>query len=69
MKLWEKGYRLDKEVECYTVQDDYLRDLALVRYDCIASIAHAGALRHAGVLTETERRKLVRQLRRILELD
>jgi argininosuccinate lyase len=69
MKLWEKGYRLDKEVERYTVQDDYLRDQVLVQYDCIASIAHAGALRKAGVLTETERRKLVRELRRILALD
>jgi argininosuccinate lyase len=69
MKLWDKGYRLDHEVERYTVGDDYRLDLALVRYDCIASIAHAGALRKAGVLTETERRKLVSELRRIVELD
>ena len=69
MKLWDKGYRLDQEVERYTVGDDYLLDQALVKYDCIASIAHAGALRKAGVLTEAERQKLVRALRRILELD
>jgi argininosuccinate lyase len=69
MKLWDKGYRLNKEVERYTVQDDYVRDQALVRYDCLASIAHAGALRKAGVLTETERRKLVRELRRVAALD
>ncbi len=50
-------------------EDDYLLDQALIRYDCIASIAHAGALRKAGVLTETERRKLARELRRILALD
>jgi argininosuccinate lyase len=68
MKLWDKGYRLDKEVESYTVGEDYLLDQALVPYDCMASIAHAGALRTAGVLTETERRKLVRGLRRILDL-
>jgi argininosuccinate lyase len=68
MKLWEKGYRLDKEVERYTVQDDYLRDQALIPYDCIASIAHAGVLRKAGVLKEPERRKLVRELRNILAL-
>lgn len=69
MKLWDKGYRLDKEVERFTVQDDYLRDRALIRYDCQASIAHAGALRKAGVLSETERRRLVAELRHILALD
>ncbi len=69
MKLWDKGYSLDKDVERYTVGDDYLLDRALLKYDCIASIAHAGALHKAGILTESERRKLVRELRRILELD
>jgi argininosuccinate lyase len=69
MKLWDKGYQLDPEVERYTVGEDYLLDQALVGYDCLASIAHAGALRTAGVLTETERRKLVRELRHILDLD
>jgi argininosuccinate lyase len=69
MKLWQKGYRLNKAVESYTVGDDYQLDQALVKYDCIASIAHAGALRKAVVLTEAERRKLVRELRRIIELD
>jgi argininosuccinate lyase len=44
MKLWDKGYRLDRDVERYTVGDDYLLDRALLKYDCIASIAHAGAL-------------------------
>jgi argininosuccinate lyase len=69
MKLWDKGYRLDKDVERYTVRDDYLLDQALIRYDCDASIAHAGALRKAGILTETERRKLARALRLIRRLD
>jgi argininosuccinate lyase len=69
MKLWDKGYRLDRDVERYTVGDDYLLDRALLKYDCIASIAHAGALHKAGILTESERRRLVRELRIILELD
>jgi argininosuccinate lyase len=68
MKLWDKGYPLDREVERYTVGDDIGLDMALVKYDCLASIAHAGALRKAGVLTEAGRRKLVRELRRIIEL-
>ena len=69
MKLWEKGYRLDKDVERYTVGDDYRLDYSLVQYDCLVSIAHAGALHKAGVLSESERRKLVRELRRVMELD
>ncbi len=69
MKLWDKGYQLDREVERYTVGDDIRLDMGLVKYDCLASIAHAGALRKAGVLTEAERRKLVRDLRRIVELE
>jgi argininosuccinate lyase len=69
MKLWDKGYQLDQQVETYTVGDDYLLDRALVRYDCLASIAHAAALRKAGVLTENERRKLVTELRSIIALD
>jgi argininosuccinate lyase len=69
MKLWEKGYRLDKDVERFTVGDDYRLDRALVPYDCMASAAHAEALRDAGVLTESERRKLASTLRRIVRLD
>ncbi len=69
MKLWEKGVRLDEEAERYTAGEDYILDQALVRFDCAASIAHAGALRKCGVLSEGERRRLVRELRRIQELD
>ena len=68
MKLWDKGDHLDKDVERYTVGEDPRLDRELVPYDCIASIAHAGALRKAGVLKEGERRQLVRELRRIQEL-
>jgi argininosuccinate lyase len=69
MKLWDKGYRLDRAVERYTVGDDYQLDAALVKYDCIASIAHARALHKAGVLSGSERNKLIRELRHILALD
>ncbi len=69
MKLWDKGYRLDRAVERYTVGDDFRLDAALIKHDCLASIAHAGALQEAGILTERERRKLVAALRRIIVLD
>ena len=53
-KLWDKGYRLDSSVEQFTVGDDYLLDRQLVRYDCLASIAHATMLGRVGILEDQE---------------
>jgi argininosuccinate lyase len=68
-KLWTKGYRLDRQVEEFTVGDDYLLDRQLVRYDCLASIAHARTLGRAGILTDGEVQRLVEELDRIIRLD
>jgi argininosuccinate lyase len=68
-KLWEKGYRLEREVEEFTVGEDYLLDQRLVRYDCLASIAHATMLGRIGVLEEQEVQSLVDELNRIIQLD
>jgi argininosuccinate lyase len=68
-KLWEKGYPLDEQVEEFTVGDDYLLDQRLVRYDCLASMAHARTLGRAGVLQEDEVERLVEELNRIIQLD
>ncbi|MDE1870407.1 MAG: argininosuccinate lyase, partial [Candidatus Micrarchaeota archaeon] len=69
MKLWEKNYRLNKEIEKFTVGEDYLLDKKLVKYDCIASIAHVGMLGKIGLLKDTEVKKLKTELRGIMELD
>ncbi len=69
MKLWDKGCELNKEIESFTVGDDYLLDRRLVKHDCIASIAHAKMLRRIGLLTESELGRLVRGLREIMRLD
>ena len=68
-KLWEKGYRLDEQVEAFTVGDDYLLDQRLVTYDCLASMAHARALGRAGILEEEEVEDLLEELERIVQLD
>ena len=44
MKLWAKDYTLNKEIEKFSVGDDYLLDQKLFFFDCIASIAHANML-------------------------
>jgi len=69
MKLWDKGCELNKEIESFTVGDDYLLDRRLVKHDCAASMAHARMLRRMGLLTKGELSGLVRSLREILKLD
>src|SRR5690554_7904851 len=67
-KLWQKGYTLDTLMETFTVGNDYLIDLDLVRADCLGSIAHARTLRKSGLLNEQELSDLERGLREILDL-
>lgn len=69
MKLWEKGYSLNGEIEAFTVGNDYLLDRRLVRYDCIASMAHARMLGRMGILSAKESREIIAALGEIIELD
>jgi len=67
-KIWEKDYNLDKQIEEYTVGNDYIIDQKLLKYDVIASIAHAKMLGKIGILTEKETNKTVKELENILVL-
>ncbi len=69
MKLWEKNYSLNKSVEKFTVGDDYIVDQKLVKYDCLASIAHVKMLNKIGILNSDECDKLIKALDEIIELD
>jgi argininosuccinate lyase len=69
MKLWQKSYTLDKEIEDYTVGNDYLIDKTLVKYDCIASIAHAKMLAKVKLISEKEANKLIKELNNIIKLN
>lgn len=68
MKLWKKQTEPDPEIERFTVGDDPLLDLRLVRYDCIASIAHAKMLGRIKILSAEEVRKLTEELNAIIAL-
>jgi argininosuccinate lyase len=68
MKLWN-GHKLNKEIEDFTVGEDYIFDQKLVKYDCLASIAHAKMLGKIGILKGEEVEKIVRELNNIIELD
>ncbi|MBI3034947.1 argininosuccinate lyase [Candidatus Woesearchaeota archaeon] len=69
MKLWQKDYKLNKEVEKFTVGNDYLLDKNLVKYDVYGSIAHATMLNKIGILTREELNKLKKALIGILKLN
>ncbi|MBI4350827.1 MAG: argininosuccinate lyase [Elusimicrobia bacterium] len=69
MKLWDKGGELNREIESFTVGDDYLLDRRLVKHDCAASLAHAKMLRKIGLLSKTELSRLEKGLREIIKLD
>ena len=62
MKLWDKGFSIDKKIERFTVGNDRKIDLHIARYDVQASIAHAKMLKNINILTEDELQKLEKGL-------
>ena len=68
-KLWHKNYNLNKEIEKFTVGNDFLLDYKLIKFDCIASIAHAKMLKKIGILSENELNKLIKGLHEIIGLN
>ena len=58
MKLWKKDYNLNKEIEKFTVGNDYLLDKKLLKYDIKATSAHATMLYKEGFLKLSELKKI-----------
>src|SRR6202521_1899482 len=50
-RLWDKGISLDAQVLEYTAGDDHALDDRLVRYDILASVAHAEMLAEQQLLS------------------
>ncbi len=69
VKLWDKGYKINKEIDRFSTGNDYILDRALVKYDCMASIAHAKMLGKVGILSKSEVGQLERALNEIIDLD
>ncbi|MBW2989840.1 argininosuccinate lyase [Candidatus Woesearchaeota archaeon] len=66
-KLWQDR-KLDKKIEEFTVGNDHVLDMKILKHDCIASIAHAKMLKKIGILKEDELEKLTAELSKIIEL-
>ncbi|MTE27090.1 argininosuccinate lyase [Winogradskyella ouciana] len=58
MKLWDKGFSIDKKIEQFTVGNDREIDLHIAKYDVQASLAHAIMLESIGIITSEELQKL-----------
>ena len=69
MKLWQKGITPNARIERFTVGNDYVLDKELLRYDCLASMAHARMLHKIGILNRHEQDLLVDGLKEIIDLD
>ena len=66
MKLWDKGYSIDRWIESFTVGNDRELDLKLAKHDVQGSIAHIAMLESIGLLTADEHKTLDAELHNIL---
>ncbi len=69
MKLWQKTKNTNKEVEKFSVGNDYVIDQKIVKYDCLASIAHAKMLKKIGIINDAELKKAITGLNEIIKLS
>ena len=67
MKLWEKDFEINSEIERFTVGRDREMDLYLAPYDVLGSMAHITMLESIGLLGKDELPVLLKELRNIYE--
>ncbi len=65
MKLWEKNFEINKEIERFTVGRDREMDMYLAKYDVLGSMAHITMLESIGLLEKDELRQLLAELKNI----
>ena len=65
MKLWSKGFEINKEIENFTVGRDREMDLYLAKYDVLGSMAHITMLNSIGLIAYDELPLLLAELRKI----
>ncbi|MBO7139400.1 MAG: argininosuccinate lyase, partial [Prevotella sp.] len=67
MKLWEKDFEINAEIERFTVGRDRELDLYLAPYDVLGSMAHITMLESIGLIGKDELPVLLKELRSIYE--
>ena len=67
MKLWDKGFSVDKKIEDFTVGQDREMDLYLAPFDVLGTMAHITMLESVGLLDKSELPVLLKTLKEIYE--
>lgn len=67
MKIWDKGFSIDKKIEVFTIGNDRLLDVHLAEFDLEASKAHACMLHTIGILNYKEQQAILNVLDALLE--
>lgn len=67
MKLWDKGFSVDKKIENFTVGKDRILDIYIAKYDMLASKAQANMLASVGLLSSDENTQLQKALDQLLK--
>ena len=65
MKLWDKGFTIDKQIENFTVGNDREIDIHIAKYDVQASLAHAIMLASIGIISADELKDLKKGLQEL----
>ena len=65
MKLWEKNFEVNREIERFTIGRDRELDLYLAKYDVLGSMAHITMLESIGLIGKNELPQLLAELRKI----
>jgi len=65
MKLWEKDYTINNEIERFTVGRDREMDLYLAKYDVLGSMAHITMLESINLIEKDELPQLLAALKEI----
>ncbi len=68
MKLWEKGIKINKLIESFTIGRDNELDLYLAPWDILGSIAHATMLQSINLINEKELKLFKKELSNLYKI-
>lgn len=68
MKLWDKGIKVDQQIENFTVGKDREMDLYLAPFDVLGTMAHITMLEKVGLLPSQDLPVLLAELKNIFNL-
>lgn len=67
MKLWQKSYTVDQQIEAFTIGQDREMDRYLAPYDILGSLAHIRMLEKIGLLSAQELEQLSAKLKQLYQ--